>query len=106
MINIRLLLLTLTCPLLPQLSNISSFAFNLDEIRSEFGEDISNSELHMEAWIYDWYWMEQSNGTAVTQIHKDGVYVTALGNKFRPFKPNADLEIVVSVALLLNNGAL
>ena len=78
-----------------QLSNVTSFAIEMDAIRSTFGDDIANSELHMKAWLYDWYWMEESNGTAVTYIQKDGVYVTALGNRYRSFKPNADLEIVV-----------
>ena len=68
----------------------------MHRLKEHFG-NITDCEIHLKAWIYDWFWQETINGTAVTKVYADGCYVTALGNKFRPFKPSSKFEIVVSV---------
>lgn len=50
------------------------FEFTMKQLREQWGT-IAGKQLYFKAWIFDWYFMETQNGTAVTKVLKDGIKV-------------------------------
>ena len=74
----------------------TQFGFSLEEVRETFGE-INGKEIHIEARVLDWYWVEEQIGYSRTRVIKDGVNLRVLGPRFRTFKPRVPFTVYVSV---------
>ena len=73
----------------------TTFGFSLSEVEEKFGS-VSGKALHIEAAVYDWYWMETQRGFSVTKVLEDGIHLKVLGPKFRTFKPRVPFTVYVS----------
>ena len=69
-----------------QMTGTVPFDYSMDEMEDKWGPP-AGKELHFKGWLYDWYWQETQNGTAVTKMIHDGVKVIILGPRYRTFKP-------------------
>lgn len=78
----------------------TQFGFSLSEVLEVFGQ-ISDVELHVEAKVFSWYWMEQYSGLSVTKVIKDSIKLNVLGPKFRTFKPRVPFTVYVSIKITI-----
>lgn len=56
-----------------QIHGIGAFQFKMSDVTNVFGYDIGGKQMFIKAWVYDYFWMDTMNGTAVTDVFTPGV---------------------------------
>ena len=78
---------------------MTSFLFEMNEIREIIGGSPQGRELYVEAHVKDWFRVQEAKGWAISVVHSNVVKVKLLGDSARTFKPNQTMSVYVSRAV-------
>ena len=77
----------------------SDFMFTMEELREAAGLDtMAGREVYIEAYIMEWFRLEESAGWTLTVVHADEVQIKVLGDSARTFKPFRQMDLRVCIA--------
>lgn len=55
------------------MNGLASFEFSMDRINATFGTELGGKQMYVKAWVYDFFWQDTMNGSAVTDLYDPGV---------------------------------